>query len=267
MEELLKIKGLKAKVEDTEILNGIDLDIGSGEVHVIMGPNGAGKSTLGSCIIGDPRYVKTAGNILFKGEDITDAPTDKIAKRGIFLSFQNPIEVPGITLANFIRTALELKTGERIRMWDFRKSLEATMKLLGMDTSYADRDLNVGFSGGEKKKAEILQLLMLKPDLAILDETDSGLDVDAVHIVSKGVEEYKKQVGGALLIITHSTRILEALHVDKTHVLVDGRIVDHGDAGLINEINDNGFERFINCENCKNDDCEVKKKMNDANSK
>ena len=261
MAELLKIEGLKARVEDNEILNGIDMTINSGEVHVIMGPNGAGKSTLGSCIIGDPRYVKTGGRILFKGVDITDESTDKIAKMGILLSFQNPIEVPGITLANFIRTALELKTGTRIRMWDFRKELEKTMKILNMDVSYADRDLNVGFSGGEKKKAEILQLLMLKPDLAILDETDSGLDVDAVHIVSKGVEEYKKQVGGALMIITHSTRILEALKIDKTHVLVNGRIVDRGDAHLVNEINDNGFERFLNCENCKNDDCEVKKQL------
>ncbi len=261
MAELLKIEGLKARVEDNEILNGIDMTVNSGEVHVIMGPNGAGKSTLGSCIIGDPRYVKTGGRIIFKGVDITDESTDKIAKMGILLSFQNPIEVPGITLANFIRTALELKTGTRIRMWDFRKELEKTMKILNMDVSYADRDLNVGFSGGEKKKAEILQLLMLKPDLAILDETDSGLDVDAVHIVSKGVEEYKKQVGGALMIITHSTRILEALNIDKTHVLVNGRIVDQGDAHLVNEINDNGFERFINCENCKNDECEVKKKL------
>ena len=261
MSALLEIRQLHAKVEDTEILNGIDLTIGKGEVHVIMGPNGAGKSTLGSCIIGDPRYIKTGGQILFKGEDITDEATDKISRMGLFLSFQNPIEVPGITLANFIRTALELKTGERIRMWDFRKELEKTMKLLNMDTAYADRDLNVGFSGGEKKKAEILQLLMLKPDLAILDETDSGLDVDAVHIVSKGVEEYKKQVGGALIIITHSTRILEALNVDKTHVLVDGKIVDDGDASLVDEINDKGFERFISCEDCKNEDCEVKKKM------
>ncbi len=265
MSELLRICGLKAKVEDKEILKGVDLLVNKGEVHVIMGPNGAGKSTLGSAIIGDPEYVKTAGNIIFKGEEITDEATDKIAKMGIFLSFQNPVEVPGITLGNFIRTAMEQKTGQRIRLWDFKKELNRTMELLGMDPSYADRDLNVGFSGGEKKKAEILQLLMLKPDLAILDETDSGLDVDAVHIVSKGVEEYKKQVGGALLIITHSTRILEALNVDKTHVLVDGRIVEHGDADLVDEINDRGFERFISCEDCKNEDCVVKQKIGKKN--
>lgn len=246
MSKLLEIKNLQAVADDeTEILSGIDLEIDEGTTHVIMGPNGAGKSTLGACIMGDPRYKKTGGTVVFEGEDITNEPTDKIAKRGIFLSFQNPIEVPGISLGNFIRSALEQKTGTHIRLWDFKKSLEKTMTLLQMDPSYADRDLNVGFSGGEKKKAEILQLLMLKPSLAILDETDSGLDVDAVRTVSQGVEEYKKTVGGALLIITHSTRILEALAVDKTHVLVDGRIVADGDASLVNEINENGFERYL----------------------
>ncbi len=245
MSELLSIKGLKAGIEDKEILHGVDLNVGEGEVHVIMGPNGAGKSTLGSVIIGDPGYEVTGGSISFGGEDITGEDTDKIVKKGLFLTFQNPIEIPGITLSNFIKTALELHTGERIKLWDFKKKLKETMEVLQMDPSYADRDLNVGFSGGEKKKSEILQLLMLRPRLAILDETDSGLDVDAVHVVSKGVEEYKKQVGGALLIITHSTRILEALKVDRTHVLVDGRIVAEGDAGLIDEINRDGFERFL----------------------
>ena len=163
----------------------------------------------------------------------------------MFISFQNPIEVPGISLSNFIRTAIENKTGEHLRVWDFQKTLKATMQVLNMDPSYAERDLNVGFSGGEKKKAEILQLLMLKPDLAILDETDSGLDVDAVRTVSKGIEEYKKQIGGALLIITHSTRILESLKVDKTHVLVEGRIVADGDASMVDDINENGFEKYI----------------------
>lgn len=246
MSKLLEIKNLQAIADDdTEILSGIDLTVDKGETHVIMGPNGAGKSTLGSCIMGDPRYKKTGGQVLFHGEDITDESTDKIAKRGIFLSFQNPIEVPGISLGNFIRSALEQKTGTHIRLWDFKKSLEKTMELLQMDSSYADRDLNVGFSGGEKKKAEILQLLMLKPELAILDETDSGLDVDAVRTVSAGVEEYKKTVGGALLIITHSTRILESLVVDKTHVLVDGRIVADGDASLVDKINEEGFEKYV----------------------
>lgn len=245
MSELLNIKGLKAGIEEKEILHGLDLEVGEGEVHVIMGPNGAGKSTLGSVIIGDPAYEITGGSIRFAGEDITGEDTDKIVKKGLFLTFQNPIEVPGITLSNFIKTALELHTGERIKLWDFKKRLQETMEVLQMDPSYADRDLNVGFSGGEKKKAEILQLLMLRPKLAILDETDSGLDVDAVRIVSKGVEEYKKQVGGALLIITHSTRILEELKVDKTHVLVNGKIVAEGDASLIDEINEHGFEKYL----------------------
>ena len=244
-EHLLVVRGLKAEVEDTEILRGIDLTVDAGTTHVIMGPNGAGKSTFGSTIMGDPRYQKTGGTILFNGEDITEESTDKIAKRGMFLSFQNPIEVPGITLSNFIRTSLEQRTGQHIRVWDFKKELDKTMELLQMDPSYAERDLNVGFSGGEKKKAEILQLLMLKPSLAILDETDSGLDVDAVRTVSEGVEAYKKTVGGALLIITHSTRILESLKVDETHILVDGKIVENGDASLVDEINANGFERFM----------------------
>ena len=245
MSELLKITGLKAGIEDKEILHGVDLSVGEGEVHVIMGPNGAGKSTLGSAVIGDPRFEVTGGSVLFDGEDITGESPDKISKKGVFLSFQNPVEIPGITLGNFIKTALELKTGERIKLWDFKKKLKETMEVLQMDPKYAERDLNVGFSGGEKKKAEILQLLMLRPKLAILDETDSGLDVDAVHIVSKGIEEYRKQVGGALMIITHSTRILESLDVDKTHVLVDGKIVKTGDAGLIETINNEVFEKFI----------------------
>lgn len=161
------------------------------------------------------------------------------------MSFQNPLEVPGISLSNFIRSSLEERTGKRVRLWDFRKSIKKEMQLLNMDESYADRDLNVGFSGGEKKKSEILQLLMLNPKLAILDETDSGLDVDAVRTVSKGVEEFQKTTDGALLIITHSTRILESLKVDYTHVLVDGQIIDTGDGSMVDEINENGFEKYI----------------------
>ena len=244
-ETVLSVQELHAGIEDQEILCGVNLEIPDAETHVIMGPNGAGKSTLGSCIMGDPRYEKTGGKIIFRGEDITGESTDKIARRGVFLSFQNPVEVPGITLSNFIRSALERKEGKHIRVWDFKKQLEATMELLSMDPSYAERDLNVGFSGGEKKKAEILQLLMLKPHLAILDETDSGLDVDAVRTVSKGIEEYKKQVGGALLIITHSTRILDELAVDRAHVLVAGKIVAEGDRTIIDEINAKGFEKYL----------------------
>ena len=242
---LLEVSGLHVSAGEKEILHGVDLTVGKDETHVLMGPNGTGKSTLGYAITGNPEYTVTAGKIVFDGEDITRLPVNERAKKGIFLSFQNPLEVPGVTLSAFIRGALEQKTGKRIRLWDFKKKLAETMQLLAMDASYAERDLNVGFSGGEKKKAEILQLLLLNPSLAILDETDSGLDVDAVRTVSKGIEEYQKSKDGALLIITHSTRILESLHVDKTHVLVDGRLVAEGDGSLVDEINENGFEQFI----------------------
>ncbi|MBO6165420.1 MAG: Fe-S cluster assembly ATPase SufC [Eubacterium sp.] len=242
---MLQIKDLKVDVAEKEILHGIDLSVGKGETHVIMGPNGAGKSTLGYAIMGNPRYEVTAGSIMMNDEDVLEMDAAARAKAGIYLSFQNPIEVPGISLSNFIRNALDQKTGTRVKLWDFRKALEKEMKVLNMDASYADRDLNVGFSGGEKKKAEILQMLMLKPQLAILDETDSGLDVDAVHTVSAGVEEFQKNTDGSLIIITHSTRILESLHVDYTHVLVDGRIVETGDGSLVDEINANGFEKYL----------------------
>ena len=242
---LLTTKDLSVNVEEKEILHNINLEIGKGETHVLMGPNGAGKSTLGYALMGNPRYQITNGKIYFNGTELQDESADKRAQKGIFLSFQNPLEVPGISLANFVRNALEQRTGNRIRLWDFKKEMKKAMDVLQMDESYADRDLNVGFSGGEKKKAEILQLLMLKPSLAILDETDSGLDVDAVHTVSKGIEEYQKSKKGSLLIITHSTRILQSLHVDKTHVLVDGHLVTSGDASLVDEINSHGFERFI----------------------
>lgn len=245
MSELLQIKDLHVNVEDKEILHGLDLSAGKGETHVIMGPNGAGKSTLGHAIMGNPSYTVTGGSISFNGEEITEMSATERAKAGMFLSFQNPIEVPGISLSNFIRNALDQRTGKRARLWEFRKNLEKKLDLLGMDRSYADRDLNVGFSGGEKKKAEILQLLMLNPSLAILDETDSGLDVDAVRIVSMGIRAFQESGEGTLLIITHSTRILDALDVDYTHILVNGKIVKTGDAGLVDEINRNGFESYI----------------------
>ncbi len=243
-ENLLSIQNLKVEVEDKEILHGINLNVCPGETHVLMGPNGAGKSTLGNALMGHPSYKITDGKIIFKGEDITDASADVRAKAGMFLSFQNPIEIPGVSLSNFIRSGMEQITGKRMFLMDYKKQLAATMERLHMDPSYADRDLNVGFSGGEKKKAEILQLLMLKPSFAILDETDSGLDVDAVRTVSEGVQEFMKEEGRSLLIITHSTRILEALKVDYTHVEVDGTIIETGDASLVNEINEHGFERF-----------------------
>lgn len=244
MSDLLKIQDLNVNIEKKQVLHGVNLAVNAGETHVLMGPNGAGKSTLGFTIMGNPRYTVSGGKILFEGEDITALGADKRAAKGIFLSFQTPLEVPGISLESFIRTALQQRTGKRVKLFQFQKELKAMMQILNMDESYASRDLNVGFSGGEKKKSEILQLLMLKPKLAILDETDSGLDVDAVRTVSKGIEEYQKSQNGALIIITHSTKILESLKVDKTHVLVKGKIVKDGGPELVDEINANGFEEF-----------------------
>lgn len=244
-EQLLQINQIHADIEEKEILHGVSLNIKSGETHVLMGPNGAGKSTLGHVLMGNPRYHISGGNIIFKGNDITEESTDKRAKDGIFLSFQEPLEVPGLSLESFIRSAIRQKTGKPIRVWEFHKELKKAMDVLQLDESYTQRSLNVGFSGGEKKKAEILQLMMLKPSLAILDETDSGLDVDAVRLVSEGVRAYQKEQKGALLIITHSTRILEALHVDYTHVMVDGHIVATGDGSLVDKINEEGYESFI----------------------
>jgi Fe-S cluster assembly ATP-binding protein len=242
---LLEINDLSVAVNEKRILQGISLSIGEGETHVLMGPNGAGKSTLGLSLMGSPGYVRESGTILFDGQDLTELSADKRAKAGIFLSFQNPIEVPGVSLSSFIRNAIHEQTGQPVKLFSYQKKLAAAMELLSMDPSYADRDLNVGFSGGEKKKAEILQMLLLQPRLAILDETDSGLDVDAVRTVSQGVEAYQESRNGALLIITHSTRILESLHVDRVHILVKGRIVRTGDASLIEEINRDGFEQFM----------------------
>ena len=242
---LLDVQNISVRVEEKQVLSNVNLQIQSGETHVLLGPNGAGKSTLGNAIMGNPVYTLTGGKIIFDGQDITEEKTDKRAKAGLFLSFQNPLEVPGISLETFIRSAIQQRTGERVKLFQFQKELKANMELLNMDASYAGRDLNVGFSGGERKKSEILQLLMLKPKLAILDETDSGLDVDAVRTVSKGIEEYQKRHGGALLIITHSTRILESLNVDYTHILVKGTVVQTGDGSLVQKINENGFDEYI----------------------
>lgn len=242
---LLDVQNISVRVEEKQVLSTVNLQIQSGETHVLLGPNGAGKSTLGNAIMGNPVYTLTGGKIIFDGQDITEEKTDKRAKAGLFLSFQNPLEVPGISLETFIRSAIQQRTGERVKLFQFQKELKANMELLNMDASYAGRDLNVGFSGGERKKSEILQLLMLKPKLAILDETDSGLDVDAVRTVSKGIEEYQKRHGGALLIITHSTRILESLNVDYTHILVKGTVVKTGDGSLVQKINENGFDEYI----------------------
>lgn len=242
--DILNVSGLHVSTEDKEILHGVDLKISAGETHVLMGPNGAGKSTFGNALMGNPAYNVTEGSALFLGNELFDMSVSERARAGLFMSFQNPIEVPGISLESFLRTALEQRTGQRTSPWKFRREIEKTLDTLQMDPGYATRDLNVGFSGGEKKKAEILQLLMLRPSLAILDETDSGLDVDAVRTVSRGIEEFQKDQDASLLIITHSTGILSSLKVDRVSVLVDGRIAAEGDASLIDEINRDGFARF-----------------------
>ena len=243
---LLEVKDLQVVVgeENKVLLDGLNLTVNAGETHVLMGHNGAGKSTLMSALMGDPRYTVTRGQIIFRGQDITHETADVRARAGMFLSFQNPLEVPGLSLKSFVRSTLAQRTGKRVKLFAFEKQFNEAAELLQMDPAYGDRDLNVGFSGGEKKKAEILQMLLLRPSLAILDETDSGLDVDAVRTVSRGVEAYQKEQKGALLIITHSTRILESLHVDYTHILVNGRIVKTGDGSLVDEINARGFEAY-----------------------
>lgn len=243
MEKLLEIKDVHAAAEDKEILKGLNLSVNKGEVHVIMGPNGAGKSTLMNVIMGHPKYKIVRGSIFFEGEDITKLKTDERAKKGIFMSFQTPEEIPGITVEDLLRTARTSITGKPLKLLAFRRELQQKMALLKMDESYAERYLNVGFSGGEKKKNEIIQMLMLNPKLAILDETDSGLDVDAVKIVSNGIKEFKSK-DNSMLIITHNSKILEYLKPDYVHVLLDGRIVKTGSASLIDEINENGFEEF-----------------------
>ena len=243
-EHLLDIKGLHAGVEGKEILKGLSLTVGKGEVHVILGPNGSGKSTLMNVIMGHPKYEVTAGSIAFEGEDITQLKTFERARKGLFLSFQTPEEIPGISVENMIRTAKQAVSGERVKLLPFRRKLKEMMAELKIKPEYADRYLNVGFSGGEKKRNEILQLLMLEPKLALLDETDSGLDVDAVQIVSEGVAKFHNE-DNSCLIITHNTRILEKLTVDRVHVLMNGTIVEEGGAELIEEINRRGFTHIL----------------------
>ena len=239
-EKLLEIKDLHAGAADKEIIKGISLSVNKGEVHVILGPNGSGKSTLMNVIMGHPGYKVTEGSLVFEGEDISGLKSFERARKGIFLSFQTPEEIPGITVENMLRTARQMVTGKFQRIFAFRKELKATMEALQIDPSYSERYVNVGFSGGEKKRNEILQLLMLNPKLALLDETDSGLDVDAVQIVSGGVSKFHNE-NNACLIITHNTRILEKLKVDRVHVLVQGRIVEEGGPELVEQINRNGF--------------------------
>ncbi len=241
---LLSVSGLRASVCEEEILKGLDLKINKGETHVIVGPNGAGKSTLGNVLMGNPTYEVTAGTAVFNGKNLFDMAVNERAKEGLFMTFQSPLEVPGISLENFLRTAIEERTGKKIRVWDFHKEIVKALERLSLDESYIKRDLNVGFSGGERKKAEILQLMMLEPTLAILDETDSGLDVDAVRTVSSGVMEFQKNKDAALVIITHNMGILSSLHVDKVHILAYGRIVKSGGPELMDYVNRNGFSEF-----------------------
>lgn len=237
---LLDIKNLKLAVGEKEILKGLNLSINKGETHVILGPNGAGKSTLAYAVMGRPEYEHLDGTITFEGEDITDESADKRAKKGIFLSFQHPEEINGISLVNFLKTAKKAVSDKPLAVLKFHKQLKEKMQALSINPEYADRYINVGFSGGEKKKAEILQMLMLEPKLAILDETDSGLDVDAVKIVSMGVKEFKNEEN-ALLIITHNARILDELDVDFVHILEDGKIVKTAGRELVEFIAENGF--------------------------
>ena len=239
---ILSVRQLDVSVADKAILKNITMDINEGEVHILMGPNGAGKSSLGFALAGNPRYSVDGGSIVFEGKDITDESADVRARAGLFLSFQNPLEIPGITVSAFLKSAYEQATGTRISVFKFDKILKEAMETLQIAPSYAQRDLNVGFSGGEKKKMEMLQLLILRPKLAVLDETDSGLDVDAVRTVSKAVQAYHESTQGALLIITHNTKILKSLQPDFTHVMVQGKLVKNGGPELVQQINESGFE-------------------------
>lgn len=244
MDSLLNIENLYANVGEKEILKDMNLKINKGEIHVVMGPNGAGKSTLANVIFNNPEYTKTSGKVVFEGEDISNLTPDKIAKKGIFMSFQLPEEIPGISTLNFLKYAKGKITEKPVKVFEFKDKVKQYTEELDINSNMVDRNLNVGFSGGEKKKNEILQMLVLNPKLAILDETDSGLDVDAIKTVSKGIEMYKSDENG-VLIITHNTKILKHLKVDYVHVLVDGRIVKTGTSELALEIEENGYKDFL----------------------
>ena len=241
--KLLEIKDLHVNAEDKEILKGIDLTINKGEIHVIMGPNGSGKTTTANAILNNPAYTKTSGSIEFDGENINDLKTDEIARKGIFMSFQLPEEIPGVSVTNFLKYAKNKVTGKPVKIFQFKDELKKYMEKLNMNPKNMERSLNVGFSGGEKKKNEILQMLVLNPKLAILDETDSGLDVDAIRTVSKGIQMFKNE-NNAVLIITHNTKILHSLKVDYVHVLVNGQIVTTGGQELAEEIEENGYAQY-----------------------
>ena len=230
---------------DGEILRGLSLRVGAGEVHAIMGPNGSGKSTLASALLGSPEYEVTSGRIIFQGDDITDWPTDVRAKAGMFLAFQYPQEIPGVSVIQFLRQALSARKGVDLSVLELRLATMEWMKRLGMDGSFVDRYLNEGFSGGEKKRNEIMQMAILEPELAILDETDSGLDIDALRIVAKGIREVRAarpQMG--VVLITHYQRLLDELQPDHVHILVDGRVVASGGMELAAQLERDGYEAF-----------------------
>ncbi len=243
---LFQIEGLRASVGGVEILKGVDLTVGAGEVHALMGPNGSGKSTLANTLLGNPDYTVTAGRILFRGDDITAWATDVRAKAGLFLAFQYPEEIPGVPVVQFLRQAMGARKGiDDMSVLETRVAILEWMKRLDIDPAFGDRHLNEGFSGGEKKRNEILQMAMLEPDMAILDETDSGLDIDALRIVAKGVNEVRAerpQLG--VLLITHYQRILQALTPDRVHILVDGRIVDSGGRELAERLEAEGYDAW-----------------------
>lgn len=239
-DKLLEIKDLCVKVGDKEILKNINLVINKGETHVILGPNGSGKSTLVNTIMSNPKYVITSGKIFFEGEDVTDMAADERARKGIFMSFQHPIEVPGISVENFIRTSKSAVDEKQVSVLRFNMDLSKKMKELDMKPEYAGRYMNYGFSGGEKKKTEILQMQILNPKLAMLDETDSGLDVDAVRVVAEGIKNFKDN-DKSLLIITHHKEIIHNINPDIVHVIIDGSIAKEGDSSLINRVEEEGY--------------------------
>ncbi|GBC86392.1 Vegetative protein 296 [bacterium HR12] len=239
----LEVRGLRASVEGKEILRGIDLVVRQGEVHALMGPNGSGKSTLANVIMGRPGYEVTEGRILFKGEDITDLSPDERARRGLFLAMQYPVEVPGVSVVNFLRTAYRAVKGEEISALAFRKLLKERMALLGVDDAMVNRYVNQGFSGGEKKRNEILQLAVLEPEIAILDETDSGLDIDSLKQVATGIAQLVGPNLGVLLV-THYQRILNYITPDHVHVMMQGRIVRSGGKELAHELETKGYEEL-----------------------
>ena len=241
MAELIKITNLHASIQGKEILKGVNLTINSGEIHAIMGKNGSGKSTLSNIIMGHPSYEVTQGDILFRGESILNLKTDERAKKGIFLCFQYPTGIPGVTVANFLRTVLKSITGKEVPVKEFRKELKEAMKLLQMDDSFVSRYVNDGFSGGEKKRNEILQMALLEPLLSILDETDSGLDIDALKIVCDGINRYKS-ADNAILLITHYQRMLNYITPNYIHVFIDGNIALTGGKELALKLEENGYD-------------------------